>query len=381
MIWIVLFVAGILLAYANGANDNYKGVATLLGSGTCRYREALWWGTGTTFLGSVCSIFLADLLLQNFSGKGLVPDATAATPAFLCAVALGAGITVLLAALLGFPISTTHSLTGGLAGAGFAAVGWETQFGVLGVKFFLPLLVSPFLAVLAAGILYLILRYLRIKAGITKEMCVCVAESEPSFVPASTTDGTLLTRSSTGSTSAPFTMPQVLIRTQENCQVRYAGKILGMNSQKLLDVFHYISAGAVSFARGLNDTPKVAALMIAAGVFGGSSFGAFFGVAVGMAVGGLLSARKVAETMSRKITPLNHGQGFTSNMVTAVLVIGASLIGNPVSTTHVSVGSLFGIGTVTREADPRTVYQILLSWVLTLPIAAGLSYVCFGILV
>ena len=65
-----------------------------------------------------------------------------------------------------------------------------------------------------------------------------------------------------------------------------------------------------------------------------------FTVALGMAVGGLLNARKVAETMSNKITKLNHGQGFTANLVTSILVIFASKLGMPVSTTHVSVGSL-----------------------------------------
>jgi PiT family inorganic phosphate transporter len=77
--------------------------------------------------------------------------------------------------------------------------------------------------------------------------------------------------------------------------------------------------------------------------------------------------------MSQKITRLNHGQGFTSNLATALLVIFASRLGLPVSTTHVSVGSLFGIGLVTRQADLRVVMGIVLSWVLTLPIAAILA--------
>lgn len=103
-------------------------------------------------------------------------------------------------------------------------------------------------------------------------------------------------------------------------------------------------------------------------------------VACGMAVGGLLNARKVAITMSQKITRLNHGQGFTSNLVTALLVIFASRLGVPVSTTHVSVGSLFGIGLVTRRADLRVIVSIILSWVLTLPVAAILASGCYLLL-
>ena len=98
-----------------------------------------------------------------------------------------------------------------------------------------------------------------------------------------------------------------------------------------------------------------------------------FTVAIGMAVGGLLNARKVADTMSNKITKLNHGQGFTANLVTSILVICASKFGMPVSTTHVSVGSLFGIGLVTGHLNTRMVLEILLSWFVTLPVAAVFS--------
>ncbi len=121
MTFAALLLATCFLAYSNGSNDNFKGVATLFGSGVTDYRKALWWATITTFAGSVCSVFLADALIANFSGKGLVPDFVAGTPDFLTAVALGAGCTVMLASRLGFPISTTHALIGALVGAGVMA--------------------------------------------------------------------------------------------------------------------------------------------------------------------------------------------------------------------------------------------------------------------
>ena len=103
----------------------------------------------------------------------------------------------------------------------------------------------------------------------------------------------------------------------------------------MLDYLHFCSAGVVSFARGLNDTPKIVALLLL--IKGLSIPWGMFTVALGMAVGGLLNARKVAETMSNKIIKLNHGQGFTANLVTSILVIFASKLGMLVSTTHVSV--------------------------------------------
>jgi PiT family inorganic phosphate transporter len=74
--------------------------------------------------------------------------------------------------------------------------------------------------------------------------------------------------------------------------------------------------------------------------------------------------------MSHKITSMNHGQGFSANLTTGILVIMASLFGLPVSTTHVSVGALFGMGVLTGQANPRVMMNIALSWLITLPCAA-----------
>jgi PiT family inorganic phosphate transporter len=77
--------------------------------------------------------------------------------------------------------------------------------------------------------------------------------------------------------------------------------------------------------------------------------------------------------MANKITDMNPGQGFAANLVTALLVNTASYHGLPVSTTHVSVGSLLGIGITTRQAKWKSVIGVLLSWVITLPCAAFLA--------
>src|SRR5713226_9032590 len=128
---VCLFLAGCFLAYSNGANDNFKGVASLFGSRTCSYKTAISWATITTGAGSIAAIFLAQSLLKRFSGKGLVPDALTIQPEFLLAIALGAGATVILATLLGFPISTTHGLTGALLGAGVVAGASEVNLAAL----------------------------------------------------------------------------------------------------------------------------------------------------------------------------------------------------------------------------------------------------------
>lgn len=365
-----IVAATVFLAYSNGANDNFKGVATLFGSGTASYRRAIWWATAATFVGSACSIFLAETLVKNFSGKGLVPDDVIVSPYFLLAVALGAGLTVILATYTGFPVSTTHGLTGALVGSGLVAVGSQVNFSKLGASFFAPLLLSPLIAVALGAIVYLAAHAARRATGVTKEWCICVGEQQ-TCVP-------LAEPNSLFASTATLPLPTVAIATKENCSQRYAGKFVGLSLQRVLDAAHFFSAGCVSFARGLNDTPKIVALLLV--VRGLGIRHGMLAVGVGMAVGGLLNARKVAMTMSKKITPMTHGQGFSANVVTAALVIFASRLGMPVSTTHVSVGSLFGIGVVTRQANVRVVSQILLSWVLTLPIAAALGALTYWLL-
>src|SRR5262249_48878706 len=110
MLLTVLFLAVCFVAFTNGANANFKGVASLYGSGTTTRRPAALWGTATTFAGSIAALFLASGLLSAFSGRGLVPDALVASPNFVCAVAIGGALTSFLATRFGFPVSTTHAL-------------------------------------------------------------------------------------------------------------------------------------------------------------------------------------------------------------------------------------------------------------------------------
>lgn len=359
MILFLLFTATLFLAYSNGANDNFKGVATLFGSKTMNYRFALTLATVTTFAGSVASIFLARTLVQNFSGKGFVPDALTTSPEFLIAVAGGAGVTVILATIFGFPVSTTHGLTGALTGAGLVAAGSQMDFGKLGGSFFLPLIASPLAAVLLSVLAYVVFRQLRLWMGVHEEHCICVG-SEERVVPVPQPTSALQFYS--------VALPVIGIGNVTSCVRRYGGRVFGLSAQSVLDAAHCVSASVVSFARGLNDTPKIVALLVTVELLR-IEWG-MLAVALAMAVGGALNARKVAVTMSEKITEMNHGQGFTASLVTGLLVIFASRFGMPVSTTHVSVGAITGIGVVSRQANRRVIRDVAASWVLTLPVAA-----------
>lgn len=367
MILLLLFLAACFLAYTNGANDNFKGVATLFGSGTTNYKKAIAWATVTTFAGSIAAIFLAGTLVKNFSGKGLVPDNLIQAPEFAISIALGAAITVFIATKIGMPISTTHSLVGALFGSGVVAVGTSFNFAKLGGTFLMPLIVSPLMAAVVSLLVYLLFKKVRKAMGVTKQTCICVGSEKVPVVATATKNEFIEI-----GTDAKQT---VHVMNEKDCIETYKGNFHGINSQKLLDGAHFLSAGIVSFARGLNDTPKIVGLLIVINALD-VEWG-MIAVAIAMAVGGLLNAKKVGELMSKKITPMNSGQGFTANLVTGLLVTTASIHGMPVSTTHVSVGSIFGIGTVTKKADLKVVRNILLSWLLTLPIAAVCSAIIY----
>ncbi len=377
MLIIMLFLATLFLAYSNGANDNFKGVATLYGSGTLSYKAALSIATLMTFIGSICALFLADELVNSFSGKGLITQEIAGTTHFLIAVGFGAGSTVLLATYLGFPISTTHSLVGGLVGAGLMAVGLDINFYRLGSAFFLPLLISPLIAFVLGMLMYWFFTGIRRILGLTKESCICIGEQKQ-FVPVSSLLNTKSSISVLRKSQFDQSKSTLLTAEESECVDFYTDKVWNISIQKLLDFAHIVSAATVSFARGLNDTPKIAGLLVAV-----QAYDIRIGmvtIAIAMAIGGLLSARRVAETISKKITKINHGQGFSANLVTSFLVIFASQLGVPVSTTHVSVGSIFGIGMISKNQDSRVVRSILLSWLITLPIAMTFSASMFWFL-
>ena len=362
---------GLFLSYANGANDNFKGVATLFGSGTANYRQALLWAAVTTFAGSVAAIFVANGLLEAFKGKGLVPAEVAANSRFGLSVALSAGITVMLASRFGFPISTTHSLIGGLIGAGLLASGAGIHADRLVNKFLVPLLISPFVAVTGAFLLYPLFRSIRRRLGIKRETCLCVGNEASAAAP-------FAAEGAAAAAVAEEVRTAIRVGAGEECREAYTGEVIGISAETILNWGHFLSAGAVSFARGLNDAPKIAALMLAGGAI--SPWFALCAVAAAMLAGGVLSVRKVAETMALKVTKMNQGQGFSANIVTSVLVIFASKIGVPVSTTHVSCGSLFGIGLVNKQGRWRMIAGILAAWLVTLPVAGAIGAMAYLLL-
>lgn len=358
-----VLVATFFLAYWNGANDNFKGVASLLGSRTVNYRRAIVIATISTLLGSLTSAFVGEKLIKIFSGNGLVPDSIASSPHFIISIMIGSAVTIMIATIIGLPVSTTHALTGSLVGCSLALTG-SLNTGFLAQRFLMPLLLSPLIAIALTAIIYPIFRAMRLKLGVSRETCVCIGNGV-AVVKAENNSQTITSSISPSS---------ITVGAMSECVQIYRGNVIGINAQMLLDISHHISASAVCFARGLNDTPKIVALLLGAHALNVQN--SIVLIAIAMTLGGIINARKVAYMMSYKITGMNHGQGFSANLVTSILVIFASRFGMPVSTTHVSCGSLLGIGIINGSAHWGNILSILYAWFFTLPLAGALSALC-----
>lgn len=345
----------LLLAWSNGANDVSKGIATLIGSGLAKPAPAILWGTLWTLLGGVAAAFWGAALAANFAHGYLAAGFRPDTP-FIAGALCGAFGWVAIATRLGFPVSTTHGLLGGIAGAALSEAGTEgLNGGAMASKALLPLLVSPLLAIVLCAALLLGVRWLAARVPAWQPGCCEATEWQ----------------------ADPF---------------RCAGAGAPPKGLRvaLLRYLHWLSSGAVSFARGLNDVPKIAALLVLALPALGltpaqTTFWAVGAVTAAMVGGSLWGGLRVARVLAFRVAELNAGTGLAANLGTSLLVLAASPLGLPVSTTHVSTGALMGVRAAERS-QPRqadALRAILVAWVVTLPVAAligaGVSWALGGL--
>lgn len=335
----LLILLGILAA-ANGANDVSKGVATLAGSGVTRYRTAIVWGAVTTLAGSLLSGLLAAEMLKLFT-NGIV--GAAPTPAFTLAVICGTAGWVGLATLLRLPVSTTHAIVGSLVGAGVLFAPATISWPAIASKTALPLLASIGVSYALSAVLNR--AFARRSEPATECLCVGVGELDA------------------GAVQLPVV--RAVSGTSEEC-AQTAGY-----ARLDLRLLHWLSSGAVGFARGLNDTPKLVAL--GASLAGaGFSQGALISVVAGaMFAGSLAGGLRVARVLGEKVVHMSDREGLLANLATAMLVGVGANFGLPMSTTHVSTGAIAGIaGADAERLNRRTVRDLVFAWLVT-PVVAG----------
>jgi PiT family inorganic phosphate transporter len=328
-----------------------KSVATLVGSGVSNDVKAILWGSAWTVAGGFAAAFVSRGLVATFSGRGLLVRPIDG-PAFLASVAVGAVIWVVFSSATGLPVSTTHAIAGALVGAGIVAEGPASlHWGFLGAKIAVPLALSPIVSVALLGAAHPILR--RAVARVDR-YCLCL-------------ERTVVVRP--GAAAFEAVSAATIAGREDRCaeSSSVAGRL------NLADGLHWMSAAAVSLARGVNDTPKIVALGIAgSALVGMPGTGFFAAVAAAMGAGSAVAGLRVTRTLARRVTPMSPAEGFSANLVTALLVGAASFASLPVSTTHVSSGAIIGIGLHRGDGSIRwkIVGEMLIAWIVTVPVAA-----------
>lgn len=350
--WLVALAAVLLfsLAFANGSNDVSKPIATLAGTGLASVRGAIAWGTLWTVVGALGGLLWGSAIIKNISSSIYVSSHNFYLPLAL-AISIAPILWVSLATWRRWPVSTTHAIVGGLVGAGLMAYGMQgIDWPTILKKIALPLLVSPFLAIALAWLLTPALE--KTAKGLNRIRLCLTPVPKLSLVNANN--------------RMQVPLEDCLVCA---CDSPQAGVTHGITLS--VDNMHWLTSGLLAFSRGLNDTPKLIAIVMPFLMLENlvAPSWLFFLGALAMGAGSWMVGKNVTEVLAFKVTKMTHEQGFSANLISAFLVIGASRFGMPVSTTHVSSCSIMGVGLVSQKGlNTKTVKSMLFAWLVTAPV-------------
>lgn len=423
MFLVVAAVFGAYMALNIGANDAANNVAPAVGAKALTVMAAL-------LIDAVCelagALIAGGAVTRTISGgiidASLLGDDQTFILIMLTAL-LSAAIWVNLATYIGAPVSTTHSLVGavmgsGVAAAGVAVVNWAVMGKIAASWVISPLLGGAIAATCYFSICRLILEREDKLAAAKKWVPVFVGIMAGAFSAYLLMKG--LSRVVSISQPVALTGGVVIFIAVSALMKPYvARRSLTLENRKksVNKLFTYPligSAAMLSFAHGANDVSNAIGPVAAiAGVVGSGSVQDAVGIplwvmligGLGLSIGMLLFGSKLIHTVGKTITKLDHSRSYCVALSAAVTVIIASALGLPVSTTHIAVGSIFGIG-LFREfrahfkrtskkkrkkkekeyehqvlkrklVRRRHLISVLSAWVITVPSSALISAVVF----
>ena len=389
------------MAWSIGANDVANSMATAVGSKAITFKQAVIIAGILNFVGAV---FVGPHVAETIKGKIINVDII--SPEILLfgfiSSLLAAAIWVTLSTWKEMPISTTHSIIGammgfGLIAGGISLVNW-VKVGSVAASWVL----SPLVGCVLAFIVFKII----IKLIFAKENPVESAKIIGPFligITALLITSSLLLKTSLGDRLNISDYEGLLIAAFVAVFITAIGIVLlrkieakSVEDYKTVEgIFRklqVITCCYVAFSHGANDVAN--AIGPVAGIIPLASTGEMNPTAqipiallalggLGIAVGCITWGRRVMETVGKKITNLNHTRGFSVEFAAATTVLVASKLGLPISTSHTVVGAVIGVGLARglEAVDLSVIKKIIISWLLTLPVAAGTSVVIFLILI
>ncbi len=393
---------GLFMAYGIGANDVANAMGTSVGSRALTIRQAILVAAVLEFAGAVLAgEHVTKTIRGGIIDVAVAQENTAVVVQGMLAALTSAGVWLLVASRLGWPVSTTHSIVGAIAGFGAVAFGLEAiQWGRLG-WIMASWLVSPALSgTLAFGIFMLIRRTILDHPDPVGQ----VRRWGPAYVFAVVfVIGLVTLFKGLKNLSLDFSFAEALALSG---LIALAAAFVGAwflrrvrvdpdadrdfhfaSVERMFGALQILSACAVAFAHGSNDVanavgPLAAAVAGARGVLDATAPVPFWVLLVGGAgiVLGLSTlGYRVMLTIGERITELTPTRGYAAEFAAAITIVIASRMALPVSTTHTLVGAVLGVGLARGigALDFRVVGTIVLGWVVTIPVGAALAIVFF----
>ncbi len=317
---IVIVALALVFDFINGMNDAANSIATIVSTRVLTPRQAVAWAA---FWNAAAMVFVGTAVAQTVST--VVPPAQKDLMIVLAGL-LGAVVWAHGCTKLGLPISVSHSLIGGLVGAGWAAQGTSAINLAKLTPTLWFILLAPMIG-LVVGALFMLITFWVFRN-------VNRARAERTFRV-----GQLFS-------SAAFSLGHGSNDAQ---------KVMGIITAALV-------AGGVQATPAPGEAPHVEFWVIAA-------------AHAAIALGTLLGGWRVIRTMGSKLTKLRPEQGFCAEFSGSLVLLFTAKLGIPVSTTHCITGSIMGTGVVKRMRSVRwdTARKILAAWVLTIPAAAAMG--------
>lgn len=398
----ILWVAGVLamyMAWAIGANDVANAMGTSVGSGAITIAQAvviagIFEFAGAYFVGG----HVTDTVRKGILDLSLISDQQLLYG--MLASLVSAATLLMVATTYGLPVSTTHAIVGAIVGFGavaidFDAVAWDQVMLIVATWVTSPLM--------GGVIAYLTIQFIR-RCILDRDDPLAAAKRHgPMFFFAVTfVIGLVTFFKGLKNLHFDFDFPEALMLS---AGVGVLGAGMGWiflhrieNSddqddryrdvERVFAVLVVLTACAVAFAHGSNDVANaIGPLAAVVQVVRGGAAGAQAPVepwmlmigGVGIVIGLATLGYRVMDTVGRNITELTPSRGFAATFASALTIVIASRAGIPVSTTHILVGSVLGVGMARGigALDLRVVGRIFISWIATLPIAAALSVVFY----
>jgi inorganic phosphate transporter, PiT family len=319
---IALIAIALIFDYINGFHDAANSIATVVSTRVLTPNQAVVWAAVFNFLAA----FTFGTAVASTIGKGMI-DITVVTSAVILAGLTGAIVWDLITWVIGFPTSSSHALVGGYAGAAIAKAGWGALIVSGWTKTLLFIVLAPLIGLTLALVLSIITLH--------------------------------------------------MFRGFSPSRVDHWFRRLQL-----------LSAAAYSLGHGTNDAQKT--MGIIAGVLFTAGYLKVFTIPLwvilaahaAIAIGTLTGGWRIVHTMGSKITKLQPFGGFAAETAGAITLFTASSLGIPVSTTHTITGAIVGVGAIRRMSAVRwgLARQIVWAWVLTIPAAALIAAMSYGLL-